>query len=125
MLDLSFYWITRLDALNNLCVCLTVFGVVAGIVSAISGSCFSCLCFNEDERKAGRVLLKVAVVSLVVFVTGLLGDLFMPTTKEYCAIKVVDYLESNEKARELPDKIIDKAYEYFDNELKVDGRAKK
>lgn len=125
MLDLSFYWITRLDALNNLFICFIVFGIIAGIVATVLGFCFNGMACDEDEYKAGKALLKVAVVSLVVFVIGLLGDLFIPTTKEYCAIKLVEYLESNEKARELPDKIIDKAYEYFDNELKADTKENK
>ena len=125
MSDLSFYWITRLDAMNNLFMCLTVFGVVVGVVSTALGFCLNGSIGDEDERKSGKVLLKVGIVSLVVFVIGLLGALFVPTTKEYCAIKFVDYLESNEKARELPDKIIDKAYEYFDSELRVEGKENK
>lgn len=115
MLDLSFYWITRLDALNTMFIFFIAFGAVAGIVSAVLGCCFSGSCFDEDYRKAGKVMLKVAAISLIVFVVGILGNLFIPTTKEYCAIKFVEYLENNEKARELPDKIIDKAYEYFDS----------
>lgn len=125
MLNLSFYWITRLDALNNLCVCLIVFGVGVCVVSAVLGFCYNGLSCDEDEHKVGKVLLNVSAVSLVLFVIGLLGSLFVPTTKEYCAIKLVDYLESNEKARELPDKIVDKAYDYFDSELKVDGKETK
>ena len=122
MLDLSFYWITRLDALNTMFVLFIVFGAVACVVVATLRLCLVILKCDEEEYKTGKVLLKVSAISLVVFIVGILGNLFIPTTKEYCAIKVVEYLESNEKACELPDKIIDKAYEYFDSELKVDTK---
>ena len=63
MLDLSFYWITRLDALNTMFVLFIVFGAVSCMVASASGFCFVILKCYEEEYKIGKVLLKVATIS--------------------------------------------------------------
>ena len=121
MLDLSFYWITRLDAFQTIAIVFALVGGMTAIVTAIVGICLRASAFDkeDDDYLVGTKLYKCAIIAGVFFFVGLIGSALIPSTKEYCAIKLVEYLESNEKARELPDKIIDKAYEYFDNELKV------
>lgn len=126
LLDLSFYWITRLDAFQTIAIFLAIFSGVVAIVTFIIGVCFRASAFDkeDDDYITGKILCKCAIIAGVFFFVGLIGSALIPSTKEYCAIKLVEYLESNEKARELPDKIIDKAYEYFDNELKTDEKEK-
>ena len=50
----------------------------------------------------------------LIFTLNLVGAILTPTTKEMCAVYVVDYLQTNDDARQLPDKMIKAANVYFD-----------
>lgn len=131
------YWITRLNALNGF------FAVATGISTAawaIFLACWLCnVCeakdcennrFRKDEAEAYRAYAKLFKKTFfcTVFIAALAyaGLIFIPTTKQAFAIYgiggTIDYIKSNEKARQLPDKCIEALTRYVDSITKEDKK---
>lgn len=107
---MSFYWITRLDAIFTaaivLGVCLLAFSAIMSFIGLAERWSMD----DEDERKN----IKITRCSMIIGILSMLVTILTPTTEQACAIYFVDYLQENKDARELPDKIIKSANLYFD-----------
>ena len=106
------YWITRLDAICSLFDGIVFFSVI-GIAYVILIYLFSDT--EERERKKFSKYIKMLIIS---FVIGFLGITFIPTTNEvmlmYGLGTIKEYVDNNEKTKELPDKAIDALNKYLD-----------
>jgi hypothetical protein len=103
------YWITRCSGIHGTCVFLMI---VSGIIFII---CTLGYIVNDDPDYPSEVRAKKNCItflrhSLVFLIIGILGVLFVPTTKEALAIwgvgGTIDYLKSNPTSKQLPDKCI-------------------
>ena len=104
---MSFYWITRLDAIVTVSVIIAALSVCSIIaLAAIAASEY-----DEDEIAKMKKPIWISTAIAIVFT---LIAVFTPTTKTACAIYFVDYLQENKDARELPDKVVKSANLYFD-----------
>lgn len=94
------YWITRLDALSML------FAFMVGIPMICS---FVWFLINHSEGKDTRAGWKKCRIAS--FVIGVLGLVFVPSKSDALLILgvggAVDYIRSNETAKQLPDKCVD------------------
>lgn len=103
----TLYWITRLDGINTFCFIVTAVSAVSAIISCFIylGSKTDC---DEESADNGAKILKLS--TLILAMSSLIA-IFVPTTKEALLIygvgNTVDYIKSNEKAQQLPDKCID------------------
>ena len=107
------YWITRLDYAQSFFI---AFLILTGFVIVCATISFCCdVAYFEEASKAKRVL-KYAVPS---FAIALLALCFIPSTKEamlmYGLGGTIDYIKSNDKAKQLPDKCIDALTRYVDS----------
>lgn len=119
------YWITRLDAINAVLIVLTVLGIF-GLIAYIAT--YFCMKFNPiDEHSnsyeitcykqnlAGNRISKWFAIGLIV---GVLGCIFVPTTRQALIIYgvggTIDYVKSNETAKKLPDKVVKALDKYLD-----------
>lgn len=104
------YWLTRMTYFHN--------GALAmGIIFAILGVIFVAISIGfwlEEEKSS---MFKVAFPIFLFCILLIAGSLFIPTTKEMCAIKVLPAIINNEEVRELPNKVVDLANEWVE-ELK-------
>lgn len=122
----ALYWITRLDGLNVVALALLVVGVVTTSILFVLRLASE----SDGDKSVSDVCKKGLKFSTPALVVGVLMTLFLPTTKEALLIwgvgGTIDYLESNETARKIPDKCI-KALDKFisdyipDNQLKNDS----
>ena len=118
----SIYWITRLDAINT--VCLILFSI-ALIAFCISGCIYLInLTFDDDEDKetTSNITKKICFISAPIMVLFTIFLIFVPTTKEAYQIYgiggTIDYLKSNKEAKKIPDKAIKALNFFLDNECK-------
>lgn len=106
------YWITRLDYVQA---SLFAFLILTGIMIAIA---IVCLCDDVFDNKSpmARRVLKKAVPSFAIALSVLC---FIPSTEEAMLIYgiggTLDYIKSNDKAKQLPDKCIDALTRYVDS----------
>lgn len=117
------YWITRLDGLRDLLKgldmftsALTVFGLVASCATAIicmlmcSESCSINEIVEDSDYKFVRNIRNYAAkftfcVFLPINILLSLAYVLTPSTKEYCAIKVVPAIVNNAKVQEFGDEL--------------------
>lgn len=103
------YWITRLDYLQGVFI---TFLIITGIVIVVATISFL---INDESPKEKRVL-KWTVPSFAIALSVLC---FIPSTKEGMLIYgiggTIDYIKSNDKAKQLPDKCVDALTRYVDS----------
>lgn len=109
------YWLQRIGALSDL-FCVT--WVIAAIVFVIA-IVISCIATVDDEDGVVEKAKTYTKISFIAIVIGALGDILIPSTKEMYAIYgiggTIDYIKSNDKAKQLPDKCVDALTKYLDS----------
>ncbi len=120
------YWITRLDGINVLSDSLMIFGFFATIAYLVGyGICAANKQYHsdshpDDDYLLGQMFKKISKPFLIVGIVGLLINLFVPTTKEALAIYgvggTIDYIKSNDKVKEIPDKAVEALIKWLDTE---------
>ena len=107
------YWITRLDAISSLFGMVAIFSFI-GLFILMLLALMGDLLFKEEIKKYVKGI-KISAISLVI---GFLGCTFIPTTNDmmlmYGLDTIKEYVDNNEKAKELPDKAIDALNKYLD-----------
>lgn len=119
------YWITRLNGINAFLNVTMVFGVVFTIISA-GGYIFTKNddyvddCWKELWIKLFKYCFPTTIIVTLLF-------LFTPTTKEALMIwgvgETIDYVKSNDTAKQLPDKCIEALDKWVDS-LNEDNKDK-
>lgn len=112
---MELYLITRLDAISTFCIAMAVVLISAIFIGYI-------LKISLYEDSIDKYLKKAFKWMVPMFIFFSLTAVFVPTTKQACAIYVGNYLLENEDAKEIPDKVLRLANEYLD-EL-IEGREK-
>ena len=128
------YWITRLGALNFLFNVISFVSLVATIILAVELLVIKAMSDNEDdknlelqvitgkvhnENKSYNFVKKQFIRAFIVFVVSIVCDVFIPTKNEALMIYgiggTIDYIKSNETAKQLPDKCIKALDKWADN----------
>ena len=121
------YWITRLD---TICKFLSAVAVVCFIISTVTGIFAMFNRFEADDYEEGgkyynchmqkfKMFLSYFKRSIFVAIIACLINFFIPTTNEALMIYgvggTIDYIKSNETAKQLPDKCIKALDKWVDN----------
>ena len=111
------YWLTRIGVIGDVCNVVAIFG----LIMFFGGMIFMPLILNDfcDGEKEKKIVWKSVKIFLTVWIISILGVMFVPSQKELIAIygigTTVDYIKSNDKAKELPDKAIEAMTRYLDS----------
>ena len=128
------YWITRLGALNFLFNAIIFVSLVAIIILAVELLVIKTTPDNEDDKNlelqviTGKVhnenmsynfVKKQFIRVFIVFVISIVCNIFIPTKNDALLIYgvggTIDYIKSNETAKQLPDKCIKALDKWADN----------
>lgn len=112
-----------ITVLGNLGVLVVVTGLLCLFVGGVLYGC-AALDTNDyntqKEKEAQKCSKKKACKLLIIGFISILLGCFIPSTKEMYAIYgiggVIDYVKDNEKAKQLPDKVIDALDKYLDEQ---------
>ena len=131
------YWITRLDAICNF---LITIAVVSFVISVVIGAFSMYNRFAADDYEEGgkyynchmqrfKIFLNYFKRSIIVTFVLTVINIFIPTKNEALLIYgvggTIDYIKSNDTAKQLPDKCIkalDKWVENLNEEKKQDKK---
>ncbi len=106
------YWIS---VIGNIQILLFVIAILSAVLLLF----FIIWNATDDEEKI-KVKYMITTILIVVFTS--LSLIFIPTEKQMYAIYgiggTIDYIENNDKAKELPNKVIDALDLYLDREVK-------
>lgn len=110
------YWLQRVGALSDL---FCAIWIVSIIIFCVSLFAYLVSVGDEDCKNVAERAIKFVKISFVTLVIGALCDVFTPSTKEMYAIYglggTIDYIKSNDKAKQLPDKCIEALTRYVDS----------
>lgn len=93
----TIYWVTRLDALTN----LVRFGMIISIILTIIfflASALEACAQNSVFNDKGKLILpiKFLISSIIILVICMTLAVFVPTTKEYAAMKILPKIANDE-----------------------------
>ena len=118
------YWITRLDAINTVCLILFSIALTAFCISGCIYLINRTFDDDEDKETTSNITKKICFISAPIIVLFTIFLIFVPTTKEAYQIYgiggTIDYLKSNKEAKKIPDKAIKALNFFLDNECKQD-----
>ena len=128
------YWITRLTCICNF---LTAVAVVSFLISALMAVFAMCNRFEANDYEEGgkyyncymqkfKMFLSYFKRSIFVAIIACLINFFIPTTNEALMIYgvggTIDYIKSNETAKQLPDKYIKALDKWAENLTKEENQ---
>lgn len=93
----TIYWITRLDAFNNLVAAVSLISIILVVIFSIAsgitiGERNSVL--NDEDKLI--LPIKFLIGSLITLVVCMTLAVFVPTTKEYAAMKILPKIANDE-----------------------------
>ena len=116
------YWLTRIGTIGDACVAFIFIGLFALIIGAIFTPLIIDTCDDGDWWKG--VFKKASKVLIILWIISLIGYFFVPTKKDMVVIlgigTTLDYIKSNDKAKQLPDKVVDSLTKYLEDTNKED-----
>ena len=111
------YWLQVVGNLGSLTVVAMIIAICALIVLTIGYCAFDV--YDDDDRAKQAAIVKWLKRSAVAIIVSTVGMVFIPSDKELMAIYgiggTIDYIKSNDKAKELPDKVVDALTRYVDS----------
>lgn len=111
------YWLQVIGNFGALSVVALIVTIIALIILTI-GYCAFDVCDDDDRAKQAAIIkwLRRSAVGIAISVVGVA---FIPNDKELMVIYgiggTIDYIKSNDKAKELPDKVVDALTRYIDS----------
>lgn len=121
------YWITRLDGIREFLTFIAVFSFIATVLLFFIGLLkrSDAEIYNEDSKtwkqhiKTSKMCLYFAKRCAIAFFVSVFINFFIPTTNEALMIygigDTIDYIKSNETAKQLPNKCIKALDKWVDN----------
>ena len=121
------YWFTRLTTITTALKTILIISVILAGATLIF---WAIVYFSDPEYVPGgeeskRRFLKIGsktlCISIIIFVIGLIGKTFIPTTSEALVIygvgESVEYLQHNKDAVQIPDKALQALNKYLDEAI--------
>ena len=131
------YWITRLDGICAFLTFIAVFSVIATVVLffiVLIKRCDADI-YNEDSEtwkrhiETSKMCLYFAKRCAIAFFVSVFINAFTPTTNDALLIYglggTIDYIKSNDTAKQLPDKCVKALDKYLDNLTKEENQKEK
>lgn len=128
------YWITRLDVICLFLTLIAVFSAIATVVLFFIGLIkrSDSDIYNEDSQtwkrhiETSKMCFYFAKKCAVVFCVSVFMNTFIPTTNDALLIYgvggTIDYIKSNETAKQLPDKCVKALDKYLENLTKEENQ---
>lgn len=115
---LEIYWLQRLA---NIGFCFNVGFWICVVVALVTALLFVIMCYMEDFKVSSidKRYIDWFKKFAMVFAFFTVGAIIVPTWHDLMAIYglggTIDYIKSNDKAKELPDKVVDALTRYVDH----------
>ena len=128
------YWITRLDVICAFLTFIAVFSVIATVVLFFIGLtkrsdadvCLEGSKTWEQHIETSKMCLYLAKRCAIAFFVSVFINFFIPTTNQALLIYgvggTIDYIKSNDTAKQLPDKCVKALDKYLDNLTKEENK---
>lgn len=114
------YWLTVLSNISDISIILIFFAAIAFLVFLVIHITISDGTYlDEGDRKVLSICRKGLKTSLATTVVSILFCVFIPSKQDMLIIYgiggTIDYIQDNDKVKELPDKVIDACDAYLES----------
>jgi hypothetical protein len=110
------YWLQVIGNFGALSVVALIVTIIALVILTIGYCSFDV--YDDDDSKKQAAIVKWLRRSVVGIAISVVGVVFIPCDKELMAIYgiggTIDYIKSNDKAKQLPDKVVDALTKYLE-----------
>ena len=117
----TIYWIGQCDCFRAVCAPFAICGFILGLFSLV----FTVAAFNDRDVPRYGCWIGVATSSilLLLIIIGILGSLFIPSTKTAAAMYIIPSIANNEKIQDAGDRPYTLAVEWMEElRPKVDDK---
>lgn len=118
MTPTELYWLTRCDNIIAVCTIILAIAIIAAVVTT-----FILTAGMLDTDKQEIACRKARIISIIAIIICMLACMFMPTTKECIAIKVIPQIattENCEKLKTINSQLLDSAIKWLESQAKHD-----
>lgn len=120
------YFLQRIGNIGDAFDVICILSLILGIILLFSVLIWWFIMMDEYDRNEFKIIpIKIKKLSkayIVVFAISIIGTIFIPSSKEvmlmYGLGGTIDYIKSNDKAKELPNKVVDALTEYIETTKK-------
>ena len=113
----TIYWVAQCDCIRDACIPIIIFGVLLSVVSVAITMCTFCDDAPDHVCRCRWIATAVSLALIATTIAGVLGRIFVPTTKTVAAMYVIPAVANNEKVQTVGNRLYDLAIEWMD-ELK-------
>lgn len=114
--EINMYWLTRLDGIYN----LFSIGATVSVVVLCFLIPFS-ICAKMDGQEVAGTLCKWSIAMAIIACVGVLGAIFVPTTKEMAAIYAIPAITRSETIQKDIPELYDAGMEYLKSKIKTEA----
>ena len=111
------YWLQVIGNISAISTAALVITIIAFGILTIGYCAFEV--YDDDDRVKQAAIIKWLRRSAMGIAISVVGVVFIPSNKELMAIYgiggTIDYIKSNDKAKQLPDKCVDALTRYVDS----------
>lgn len=108
----TIYWIAQCDCIRDTCIPIIIFG---GVLSTMSIGPTVAVFYDKANTSGSRWISATASFVLVlVTIVGMLGRIFIPTTKTVAAMYIIPAVANNEKVQDCGNRLYDLAIEWME-----------
>ena len=109
----TIYWIAQCDCIREACIPIIIFGIILSTISI--GLTAIAFCDEVSDVRGSRwIAATVSLVLVSVTIAGLLGRIFVPTTRTVAAMHIIPAIANNEKVQDCGNRLYDLAIEWMD-----------
>ncbi len=110
------YWIQVIGNVGDMTAAVLIFAIFASILLAVGVIAHDI--YDEEQERQYQLLKRFMKYAFITLFISAIGFVFVPSNKQMLAIYgvggTIDYIKNNDKAKELPDKVVDALTKYLE-----------
>ena len=110
------YWLQVIGNAGEITTCILIFATFASVLLTLGFVTYDA--YDEEQKRQYELIKRSMKYAFITLFISAIGFVFIPSNKQMLAIYgiggTIDYIKSNDKAKELPDKVVDALTKYLD-----------
>ena len=110
------YWLQVIGNAGEITTGVFIFAIFASVLLTLAFLTYDV--YDEEQERQYKLIKRSMKYAFITLFIAAIGTVFIPSNKQMLAIYgiggTIDYIKSNDKAKELPDKVVDALTKYLE-----------
>jgi hypothetical protein len=110
------YWLQVIGNAGEITTGVFIFAIFASVLLTLAFLIYDV--YDEEQERQYKLIKRSMKYAFITLFIAAIGTVFIPSNKQMLAIYgiggTIDYIKSNDKAKELPDKVVDALTKYLE-----------